>query len=78
MYALSMFVPILGLYCRTVVRGRIREQKGIEGSCFKDLLCSWCCSPCALAQEGQVFAPIISISNVFIISRSCKDQVIKP
>ena len=49
-----MFVPLLGLYCRTVIRGRIREQKGIEGSCFKDLLCVWCLPFCSLAQEAQV------------------------
>lgn len=54
LYALSQFVPLLNLYCRVSVRGRIREQKGIEGSCFKDLLCAWCCAPCSLAQEGQV------------------------
>lgn len=54
MYALSQFVPLLNIYCRVSVRGKIREQKGIDGSCFKDLLCSWCCGPCALAQEAQV------------------------
>lgn len=54
MYALSQFVPLLNLYCRATVRGRIREQKGIEGSCIKDLLMVWCCGPCSLAQEAQV------------------------
>ena len=53
-YAISQLVPLLNLYCRVTVRGRIREQKGIEGSCFKDLLCSWCLYPCSLAQEAQV------------------------
>ncbi|XP_003382496.1 PREDICTED: protein PLANT CADMIUM RESISTANCE 3-like [Amphimedon queenslandica] len=56
MYALSQFVPLLNLYCRVTIRGKIREQKGIEGSCFNDLLCSWCCGPCALAQEAQELA----------------------
>ncbi len=54
MYGLSQVVPLLNLYCRTSVRGRIREQKGIEGSCFKDLLCVLFCPMCALAQEAQV------------------------
>ena len=62
-YAISQLVPLLNLYCRVTVRGRIREQKGIEGSCFKDLLCSWCLSPCALAQEAQV-------NSVFFFPRS--------
>ena len=54
MYALSQFVPFLNLYCKTMVRGRIREQKGIEGTCLQDLLCSWCCYKCTIAQEAQV------------------------
>lgn len=54
MYALSQFVPLLNLYCRLSVRGKIREQKGIEGTFIKDLLYVWCCSTCSLAQEGQV------------------------
>ena len=28
--ALSQFVPLLDIYARTSVRGKIREQKGIE------------------------------------------------
>ena len=51
--ALSQFVPLLDLWARVSVRGKIREQKGIEGSCFKDLLCHWCCGICAIVQEAQ-------------------------
>ena len=54
MYALSQFVPLLNLWCRTQVRGKIREQKGIEGTCLKDLLMVWCCPPCSLVQEARV------------------------
>lgn len=54
MYGLSQLVPILDVYCRTMVRGKIREQKGIEGSCGNDFLMHFCCGPCALAQEAQV------------------------
>lgn len=32
-----------------------QKVKGIEGPCFKDLLCSWYCNRCALVQRGQVF-----------------------
>ena len=54
MYALSQFVPLLNLWCRTQVRGKIREQKGIEGTCIKDLLMVWCCPLCSLVQEARV------------------------
>ena len=54
MYGLSLLVPILGWWCRTQIRGKIREQKGIEGSCIKDLLCVMFCDPCALIQEARV------------------------
>ena len=54
MYALSQFVPILNIWCRTQVRGKIREQKGIEGTCIKDLLLVLFCGLCALVQEARV------------------------
>ena len=63
LYALALFVPLLDLYCLVSVRGRIREQKGIEGTCLKDLLCVWCCGPCALVQEARVRA---GTSNLLI------------
>ena len=68
MYGLSQLVPLLGLYCRVSVRGRIREQKGIEGSCFKDLLCVLCLPMCALAQEAQVnLLTYVQSCQLFII-----------
>lgn len=54
MYALSQFVPILNWWCRTQIRGKIREQKGIEGTCVKDCLMSLFCGLCALVQEARV------------------------
>ena len=36
------------------MRGRVREQKGIDGSCFHDLLCVVFLPFCSLAQESQV------------------------
>ena len=51
--ALALYVPGLNIFARTKVRGLIRESKGIEGSCFNDLLmCLFCCS-CTLIQEAQ-------------------------
>lgn len=54
MYALSQFVPLLDVWCRTSIRGKIREQKGIEGTCIKDFLLHWFCGLCALVQEARV------------------------
>ena len=53
MCALALFVPILNFYAVTKIRGIIREKKGIEGSCIKDLVTWWCCGLCALVQEAQ-------------------------
>ena len=56
LYALSQFVPLLDIFCRTSVRGKIRERKKIKGSLPEDLVCHfvWCLSPCALTQEARV------------------------
>ncbi|XP_038051518.1 protein PLANT CADMIUM RESISTANCE 3-like [Patiria miniata] len=49
---LSIFVPFLNWYTLFVVRGKIREQRGIEGDQTNDILVTFCCTPCALVQEG--------------------------
>ena len=53
-YGLSQLVPIFNVYCKVVVRGRIRDQKRIDGTCINDLLCSLFCYECTIAQEAQV------------------------
>jgi len=53
MYGCAYLVPGLNLYCLATVRGRIRDQKGIPGSCCNDLLLVWFCNFCTLIQEGQ-------------------------
>ncbi|XP_065910218.1 uncharacterized protein [Dysidea avara] len=50
MHAIVIFVPLLGLYCVANTRGRIREQKGIEGSFINDCLMVICCGICVLPQ----------------------------
>jgi Cys-rich protein (TIGR01571 family) len=51
--ALAFYVPGLNIFAETKVRGLIREKKGIDGSCFNDLLMWVFCWPCALIQEAQ-------------------------
>ena len=45
------FLPIAGFWCPVAIRGMIRSNKGIEGSCLMDCLTLWCCAYCALCQE---------------------------
>lgn len=49
---LSTLGPI-GIWSRTKIRGKIRENKGIDGSCGNDCLLVFFCGLCALAQEAQ-------------------------
>lgn len=47
---LYAFVPcIVGM----LIRGKIRESKGIEGSTIIDLLLHWACGGCAVSQEAR-------------------------
>jgi len=50
---LVSFVPVLGCLCRGNIRGKVRDQSGIEGNCCGDMLCVWCCTMCALCQEAD-------------------------
>ena len=47
------FVPLVNLLCHHKIRGKIRENKGIDGSPVNDLLMICCCPICSLMQEAQ-------------------------
>ncbi|KAL3854699.1 hypothetical protein ACJMK2_013957 [Sinanodonta woodiana] len=50
---LGIMLPVVDVFLGAIIRGKIRESKGIQGSFIGDLL-MWCCCPfCALVQEGQ-------------------------
>jgi len=53
LHCLVMFVPLLNLFCMCQIRGKVREQRNIEGSGVGDCLAVWCCAVCALCQEAQ-------------------------
>ncbi len=53
MCGLALLVPILNLYALIVTRGKVRDNKGIDGSLINDLLMVCCCGFCALMQEAQ-------------------------
>ncbi|ESP00582.1 hypothetical protein LOTGIDRAFT_203561 [Lottia gigantea] len=47
------FIPLVDIFAVVSVRGKVREHKGIGGSCLEDLLYHVFCHPCALVQEAQ-------------------------
>lgn len=49
---LSILGPI-GIYARAVIRSKVRERKGIDGSFGMDCLMHWFCGLCALIQEAN-------------------------
>ena len=53
MCGIITFVPLANLWFATQIRGKIREQKGIDGSFFSDLLLNCCCPLCTLVQDAQ-------------------------
>jgi len=50
---LVTWVPLVNLYCRATIRGKVREQKGIPGGFCNDILMVCFCAPCAICQEAQ-------------------------
>jgi Cys-rich protein (TIGR01571 family) len=53
LHCLLTFVPIADIICRTIVRGKVRQQRNIEGSQISDCCLHLFCAPCALCQEAQ-------------------------
>lgn len=49
----AMLIPLVNLYARLTTRGKVRDNKGIEGGVIGDLICVWCCPLCSLMQEAQ-------------------------
>ncbi|XP_069111695.1 uncharacterized protein [Argopecten irradians] len=55
--ALWYLFPAAGVYLCAVVRGKIREQKGIDGGFGGDCLVHLFCPLCALVQDAQEIRP---------------------
>lgn len=49
----SMFFHPVDLITRTMIRGKIREQKAIKGNCCGDFICHLFCRDLALCQEAR-------------------------
>lgn len=60
MYGLASLVPLLSMWCLTKVRGQIRQQKGIDGTCIKDCLLTTFCTLCTLVQEARVSGVVLN------------------
>ncbi len=50
---LVLFVPCADIIAPAMIRQKIREQKGIEGSLIGDIVTHFCCMCCALVQSAQ-------------------------
>lgn len=50
---LIIVLPIANIIFPAQIRGKVREQKGIEGSFLGDIMWSFCCLPCSFIQVGQ-------------------------
>lgn len=48
-----MSVGLVYVFIRTYYRGKLRQKYQIAGSTLEDCLVHWCCSCCAIAQEGR-------------------------
>lgn len=52
-HCIMSLIPMANLYIMFTQRGTLREKRGIEGSVVSDLIAIWCCTGCALCQEGN-------------------------
>ncbi|XP_072051849.1 uncharacterized protein [Amphiura filiformis] len=53
---LALLVPCLNIYALIMNRGKVRDNKGIEGGLVEDLLMYCFCGFCALMQSAQEMA----------------------
>jgi len=52
-YGAFMFVPILNIVTRVMIRGMVRQQKSIAGDSCNDCCMSCFCGCCSLIQEAR-------------------------
>lgn len=50
---LASFVPLANIWFGAQTRGKIRQQKGIDGTLINDLLMTCCCPICSVMQNAQ-------------------------
>jgi len=63
---LAFFFPITYWLGRTIVRGKVRQQKGIPGGTVMDCLTVFCCGPCTICQEAQEVGALDSMSQSMV------------
>ena len=67
---LALLVPCLNIYLIIVNRGKVRDNKGIDGSLISDLLTVCCCGLCSLTQIAQEMSVSTPLGAGESISRS--------
>jgi len=50
---LALLCPIADIVSRIILRGKVRDQKGIPGGVVMDCLTVFFCFPCSICQEAQ-------------------------
>jgi len=60
---LATLCPIADIVTRFIIRGKVREQKGIPGSALMDCLVVLFCFPCAICQEAQEVGALDSMAQ---------------
>lgn len=63
-FIITCFLPEIGDILQAMVRQKIRLQKNIEGSLFKDFCIHLWCMPCALVQEANEVGADISLDAI--------------
>lgn len=53
LYALVLYIPLLNLIMATLLRGKIRQRQGIDGSAVTDCCASMFCAFCNLIQMSR-------------------------
>ena len=73
LHGLLFFIPCIDLICGAMVRGEVREQKGISGSFVGDLITFLCCPLCTIVQTAQEVGSIggsMAVDQGEVISRN--------
>ena len=50
---ITQLFPIADIVTRFLIRGKVRQQKGVEGTPVVDCLLACFCYPCTMCQEAQ-------------------------
>lgn len=59
---ITQIIPLANFFFRAQIRGKVRDDKGIDGGFIGDLIMGCCCYCCTIVQEAQEMQAIGSMS----------------